>query len=115
MHDVTIATETNARGTLIRAAGELGMNDVRRLNDAFYPVIAQHPKLVVLDLSGVTMIGSLGMGAILTAKRAVERNGGKLFVAAARPMVLDAFARARLTEVLNVRGTVDAAFADGAG
>lgn len=113
MSDLTIETESDPRGCIVRLGGELSMHAVQSLNTALNPVIACHHQTVVIDMAGVGVIGSLGMGALVAFKRAVERNGGKVYVACARKMVCDAISRARLDDVLNVRPTVDAAFADG--
>jgi anti-anti-sigma factor len=112
-HPLTATVDHRPDGVLIRLAGEANVHAVRQINDAFHPVVEAAPKLVVLDLAGVPVMGSLAMGALLTLRKALQRSGGELYVAAASPLVLDAFTRARLVEVLNLRGTVEAAFADG--
>jgi len=45
----------------------------------------------------------------MSFRKAVVRNGGTVRIAAAKPMVLDAFKRAALKELFNTCATVDEA------
>lgn len=112
---MTVTVERPGAGVLIRLVGEGNIHAVQAMNDGFHPVVAEHSKVVVLDLAGVPVMGSLAMGALITLRKALRRNGGELYVAGARPLVLDAFARTRLAEVLNLRDSVESALAEGAG
>ena len=66
-------------------------------------------ELAVIDLSGLTFLSSMGMGALVSFHRAVTRNGGVVRLAAAPPPIADAIRRARLTDVLDLQATVAAA------
>jgi len=50
-------------------------------------VLAQSPTIVVLDMSRVEYISSLGVGIILRTKKLLKEKGGKLFMVNPRPKI----------------------------
>src|SRR5687768_7581598 len=64
------------RGLTVRIAGHVDMRAAEALGDRLMPICAKRPPLVVLDLSGVTFIGSMGLGALVTFRKAVIRCAG---------------------------------------
>ena len=72
---------------------------------------ASRPAMVVIDLSRVPMIGSLGMGMHLNLRKSLDRHGGRVKFAGLQPLVADAFKRTKLLEVFDVHDSTDAALA----
>jgi anti-anti-sigma factor len=108
---LTIASEPHPSGLVIRIAGEAGVDNVESLADGLMKFCAQKPKLVVFDLSGLDFIASMGMGVLMAFRQELARSGGIVRVAAAQPMVLDAFKRACLNALFNTCASVDEALA----
>ncbi len=102
-------TEQTPTHHLVRIVGNVDMAAVPELEQAFNRLVAARPGAVVLDLSQMSFIGSLGIGAIFHLHKAIVRYGGVVRFAAPQPMVADAFARVRLYEVLDVRDTLQSA------
>lgn len=65
----------DALGTVI-LRGALDMFTVRALNDALQPLYARPRPTVILDLTAVGFIDSMGLGALLMAWRNVQRADG---------------------------------------
>lgn len=108
--DVTVGSD-DPRGLVVRVAGDVDMGAAEALGHRLTPICARRPPLVVLDLSGVGFIGSLGLGSLVTFHRALERCGGRVRVAAVQPRVWEVFTRARLQSLFEHFDTVDAALA----
>jgi len=68
---------------------------------------ARRPALVVFDLAELATVASLFMGALVTFRRALARNGGNVKLARPRPLVLEAFQRARLDQLFEITNGVD--------
>jgi anti-anti-sigma factor len=101
MEPLIVESEERAEGIIIHIRGEVRL-DTKAMEAAFLRAVASHPKAVVLDLGGMTFISSLGMGSIVSLRNGVRRGGGKLIACGTRPLVMDAFKRARLNEIFTV-------------
>jgi anti-sigma B factor antagonist len=107
----TLKVESNQHpsGLIIKVTGDAGVENVATLEGELTKLSVAKPPLVVFDLSGLDFIASLGMGALMSFRKTVARNGGTVRIAAAKPAVLDAFKRAALKELFNTCATVDEA------
>ena len=70
---------------------------------------------VVLDLSRVDFVDSVGLGIIVSALKRVRARGGELVVAGAVPRVRALFELTRLDEIIELHDRVDDAVAAHAG
>ena len=104
-----VDTNSHPSGLIVRIVGEAGIDNVSTLEGELLKISALRPPLVVFDLSGLDFIASLGMGALMSFRQGVVRNGGTVRVAAAQPAVLDAFKRACLNALFNTCNSVDEA------
>ena len=68
-----------------------------------------HPAVVILDMTELVVLSSLGMGLIVSLRNALKNHGGRLLACGVRREVLDAFKRARLEKIFEVYGTVEEA------
>jgi anti-anti-sigma factor len=75
-------------------------------------VCAEHPQLLVLDLSELTHINSVVLGAMLLCMRLMSSSGGQLRLAAVRPNILEVLDHSRLLPLFDCRPTVEAALSD---
>ena len=109
MKKLIVDTNSHPSGLIVRIVGEAGIDNVSTLEGELLKISALRPPLVVFDLSGLDFIASLGMGALMSFRQGVVRNGGTVRVAAAQPAVLDAFKRACLNALFNTCNSVDEA------
>ncbi|HEY1921964.1 MAG TPA: STAS domain-containing protein [Tepidisphaeraceae bacterium] len=100
-----VRIEALPEALVVHIKGECAIT-LHPLEATFTRLSAQRPKLVVLDLAGVTFISSLGMGSMLAFRRGLSSHGGQVRLAAVQPLVLDAFRRAHLYEVFSFHPTV---------
>lgn len=108
MDDVTVETYAVPVGTVARIIGELKLRcEVCEI--ALRRILAGHPKVLILDISGLSFASSLGMGLLVSTGRSVKLWGGKVCLAGGQPLVLEGLQRARLLDVLKHYPTVDEA------
>jgi anti-anti-sigma factor len=94
---------------VVRIKGDASVSSVETLHKALGTLSVDPPRLVVLDLSELIFIASLGMGAILAFDKRVAHEGGHVRLAAIQGNVYDAFRRARLLQAFDVCESVEAA------
>jgi anti-anti-sigma factor len=94
---------------VVHVGGDAGVHNVDELERHLRPVMAMRPSLVVIDLSALSFVSSLGLGLMVELSRGVHRNGGHVRFAAAQPSVRDTIVKCRLDDVLALFPSVDAA------
>ena len=106
---LTVSLTDLAHGVVVRLEGSASFNHLDRLQLALVRLVARRTPLVVLDLSELTFIASLAMGILVTFRRDLERWGGRVRIAGARPEIYEALQAAGLTEVFEFCTTVEEA------
>lgn len=106
-----VKTADRDGATVMSLKGEAGVVSADVLERVLTKVGGEGPALTVLDLSGLTLVSSIGMGLLVSFQRGMERAGREVRVASVQPLILDAFRRAMLTHVFKIYDTVDAALA----
>ncbi|HVT82337.1 MAG TPA: STAS domain-containing protein [Phycisphaerae bacterium] len=95
--EITHANET----TVIRLIGEARLD----IEDAAFQldrVVAFHPRSVVVDVSQLTFLSSIGMSLLLNLRRTVSHVGGKVKLVGIQPLVKNAMEHARLLELFEL-------------
>jgi anti-sigma B factor antagonist len=106
MSTLAISHSDTPTAVVIRLAGELGINTSQDLERHLTQECARHPRVTVFDLSGLEFMSSLGLGVLVTYRRAAQRWGGRVAVAAARPAIVEVLKRTGLASTLDLRDTV---------
>ncbi len=102
--------------SVVAIVGELDLAGVPRVRAAVIEALGTHrPPRVVLDLTGVAFIDSMGLGVVVGALKRVRAAGGELQVAVATDQVRKAFALTRLDSLVPLVDSVDAAVLGGPG
>jgi anti-sigma B factor antagonist len=92
---------------LVSVAGEVDLATVPRLRDALVVAAIDHPgQRVAVDLDGVTMLDSTGLGVLVGALRRITAAGGDLVIVCSTPRLLELLAQCRLDRVFEIRPTV---------
>jgi anti-sigma B factor antagonist len=91
------STESVSRVALI---GMLDMVAVGQVETKFLAVTVARGRDVIVDLSGMTFIASLGMGMLVSAHRGLKRKGKKLVLLNPQEDVEVALTTARLQELM---------------
>ncbi len=66
---------------------------------------------LIIDMSGVDYISSVGLRALMVASKQAEAQGGRIAIAALSPMVREVFEISRFDMVFKIYGTLDDALA----
>jgi anti-sigma B factor antagonist len=106
-----VTSKKRGKALVVAITGDAGMAFVGQLQHELSRVCEAGPERVVVDLSGLTFISSMGMGTLVNFRKGVERCGGTVRIAALQPLLAEAFRRARMTEVFETFDTVEAALA----
>ncbi len=91
---------------LISVSGELDLHSVGSLQGALDDATEMTGEAVVVDLSGVTLIDSIALGALARASRRLRESGGGLAVVASNPDIVRAFEITSLDRVIPLAATV---------
>jgi len=75
MDKLKVTTEESNGVTIVRVSGEADMLSTEILERALDRITVQRPPVVLLDLTGLTFLTSLGMGALARFSHSVKRNG----------------------------------------
>jgi anti-anti-sigma factor len=96
-------------GVLLCLKGAAGVHAVDRMPFTLMlmRLVARRPPLVVVDLSGVTFLSSLAMGALVGLRRDLGRWGGRVKLAAIPPMIYESLKTSRLDMLFEVCATVE--------
>jgi len=97
---------------LVTVVGEAGVAASAKMEREFTRIVARRPPVVVLDLTGLSFISSLGMGALVGLQRGITGRGGKLRVAGMQDRVAEALRRAQLDRVMVFSPSVQEAIAE---
>jgi anti-sigma B factor antagonist/serine/threonine-protein kinase RsbW len=93
---------------IVKLDGEARL-DVSPLEIQLNRLAAAHPRAVILDMSGLSMISSLGMGLIVSLRNTLKRRNGRLLACAFQPLALESFQRAGLEGIFERFDTLPAA------
>lgn len=107
MANLKIDIEQKPQGVVARLTGEAGVDEADELDRSLRLLTAAKPALAVLDLAGMSYIASMGIGALVKFRNEISHAGGRVVLAALRPLVLDTFKHAGLLRVFQAYPTVD--------
>lgn len=105
--------EVEERGSAIIAKliGSAGMLVSTDLEDALLELVGRQPPLLVLDLSALEFISSVGLGGIVAAHLRSRHHGGIIHLVSPTPDIHDLLATTRLTSIFPVFDSIDQALA----
>ena len=105
-------TNRLADGTdLVQLAGRLDSVGVASIEAALSAAIAAGGARVLVDLSQVTFLASIGIRALLTHARALARRGGSLALVGPRAVVAEVLDVTGIGKIIPVFADVEAASA----
>jgi anti-sigma B factor antagonist len=113
VHGGGLGIETVTRGddVVVALAGDIDIHTAPEIRDRLAQLRSAGSTSVVVDLSGVNFLDSSALGALVAAHRDFTDAGGSLKIAAPRAHVLKVFRITRLSDVIPLFDTVDAACA----
>lgn len=85
--------------------GSLDFAGVQEIKTPFLTSVSAHPGSVIVDLSQVTFIASLGMRLFIDAHKLVVPSGGKLIMFRANPSVRKILLHAGMESIFSIAET----------
>ncbi len=79
--------------------------------DTRFNVIAGSKKKIVIDLSDLSFVASMGLRTLMMCARTVKLKGGKMAIANAQPNVLKVLSSSGIGEVVSVNPSLETAIA----
>jgi anti-sigma B factor antagonist len=108
---MTLSTESMDGGiTRILLDGRMDIQGSAAI-DLKMNVLAGSSKFLLLDLSKVSFLGSMGLRSIVLPAQAVKRRGGKMAIFGPVPMVEEVLKASNIDEIVPIFHDLDAAVA----
>lgn len=109
--DIPLTVEVRQDGDAVICClrGSATMDVCSQLNEELSRVAEHKPKVLVIDLSELNFICSLGLGSIVAAYLHARRYEGRVCLAGVQPAVKEVLDVTRLTTILTAFPTVEAA------
>jgi anti-sigma B factor antagonist/stage II sporulation protein AA (anti-sigma F factor antagonist) len=109
---VHIASRHIDRTTVAEPAGRIDHLSAAAFEAALDPLLAQAGSgALVLDLSGVDYISSVGLRALMLAARRMQQGQGRLLVTGLQSVVAEIFKISRFDRILDIAPTLAVALA----
>lgn len=108
---VSVAVEQHGTAVVLHVAGELDLLTTPKLAEACEQALERRPPVLVLDLTGVTFLASVGMSAIVAAHEAAGEHT-KFRVVGGTRETLRPITVTGLDNLLSVYSALDAALED---
>lgn len=108
---MTISTESmDGEVTRVILDGRLDIQGSAAI-DLKMNVVAGSSKFILLDLTNVSFLGSMGLRSIVLPAQAVKRRGGKMALLNPSPMVEEVLKASNIDEIIPIYHDLDAAVA----
>jgi len=110
MTELHIEIKPHPQGVIMDLSGNVGIDDGPLLERSMESVLEQSPMLVVIDMSRLTFISSVGMSMLVKLHRTLKQSGGHVRIVAPPTDVFGVLDRAHLVEIIPIYGSVPQAF-----
>ena len=107
MEQIQITAEQTPAGFVVHLSGDADGEQVDELDRQLRLMCNLKPKLLVLNLAKLNFISSVGRGLLVRIQNQLKESGGRLVLAAPRPLIREAFRRAALQRIFEIRDSVD--------
>lgn len=94
---------------VVRLSGRMDVAGSEAVDLHFTRLVATRRAGIIVDLSAVSFLASLGMRTLLTNAKALAHRGGRLVLLSPQPLVASALAQAGIAELIPTFDDLDAA------
>jgi anti-sigma B factor antagonist len=105
--DVRFTGDGEDGWAVVGVTGELELATAPRLRQQMVSLVGEGHTRIVLDLSQVDFVDSIGLGVIVSVLKRVRGRGGELVLVGAIPRVRALFELTRLDEILELHDRLD--------
>ncbi len=96
---------------VVHVSGSVDMSDAEKMRVTLEDLAAKPTALIVLDLSDMDFICSVGLGAIISAHLKCRHHQGRICLVNPKPAVRELLETTRLTKLFDIYQTVEEATA----
>ena len=109
--DAPLNIELDSAGstTIVRVSGSAGADTSPQMTQTIQQAAEASPKLLAVDLSGLSFISSTGLGGLVGAHVSMERDGVTMCLVNPHPVVRDVLGVTRLDTLFRVVDSLDEA------
>jgi anti-sigma B factor antagonist len=108
--DIVLRQHSDGDVPVLSVAGEVDLATAPQLRDALVRVAAEHPgTVVVVDLDGVALLDSVGLGVLIGGLRRMRASGGDVALVCTTPRLIELLALCGLDRVFEIHPSVAAA------
>ena len=93
---------------MIRLVGRLDLQGVGEIEDEFKALYEDFGGKLVIDMSGVAFLASLGMRLMMMAAKSLSTSGGKVVIVAPQEVVENALRISGLDQVIDIVDSAEA-------
>ena len=94
--------QRSSNSTTLTVRGSLDINTAPMLGEEVDRIVGDRPELVIVDLSGLDLIDSSGVAALVKLYKGVRGMGGNVTISGARDQPLAIFKLLRMDKVFNL-------------
>jgi anti-anti-sigma factor len=109
---MTISVEIRGAVSIVRLVGDLNGKDEGRFVRAVTDILDRRDARIVIDLGGVPMVSSGGLGELVRVTAQANSQGSRLLLANLTPFVDAVLRTTKLNTFFGISGDVDAAAAE---
>ena len=106
---LTLDVQTGPAATIVRVCGSAGMREAEHMRSVLEELNASRPPVIVLDLSRMDFICSMGLGAIIQGHLRSRHHSGQIRLVNPQPAVMELLETTRLTKLFQIFATVQEA------
>jgi anti-anti-sigma factor len=92
-------------------AGRMDSTGTDRITQRLAALTSSRPALIVVDLSQVSFLASVGIRTLVSSAKALAARGGRMALAGPRPLVRDVLAIAGIDALIPIHNDVTSACA----
>ncbi len=109
--ELRVEVERRDRAAIVKLAGNAHMGVSNALQDQLVELIDENTPELVLDMTDLEFINSVGLGAIIAAHLRCRHHNGAVKIVSPRPAIEELLKVTRLTRILPVHPSVESALA----
>jgi anti-anti-sigma factor len=98
-------TELDDHTSCVRLVGKLDAPGVDRIDTRFTAAVAARGRHAIIDMSGVTLLTSMGIRLLISTARALSQKGAKMVLFGAQPLVQEGLNHTALDQIIAVAET----------
>ena len=84
----------------------LGRNDFEQIHEALNDVLVYHSKNIIMDLKGVKLINSIGIGILMSSWTHIINSGGRMIVLCNSNNILELLSLCEIDRIIPIYSNI---------